>query len=191
MRTIFSVTLALLLGSCSAVDDFGKFTVGSGGGDMAASCTPGCDCIAADGTVGTPAHCRVAPLGAFDCPHSTKAGGDVEVTAGNYTLDSGASPPTLTDGNGTVVMSGAVSGASALFCVTSLEIDTGVHVTVTGGRPISIVADTLIHQSSGSWSLGGGYATDTNGAAGVAGGTNGGNGGNAGDGASEIGRAHV
>ncbi|HEY2742995.1 MAG TPA: hypothetical protein VGL86_00170, partial [Polyangia bacterium] len=188
MRTISSVAVvlgvALALGSCSAVDNFGKFTVGSGSNDMAAAagCTPGCDCIPADSTLGIPAHCRVTPLGGFDCLMTARAGADVEVPAGNYTLDSGASPPTLTDGSGTLVMSGAASGNTALFCVGSLTIDGGVHVTLTGGRAVAIVADSLIHQQNGSWSLGGGYASDENGAAGVGGGSNGGASGSAGDG---------
>ncbi len=186
MRTIFSFAAVLALSSCSAIDNFGKFTVGTASDDMAggAGCTPGCDCIPADSTLGIPAHCRVAPLGGFDCLTSVRAGADVEVPAGNYTLDSAASPPTLTDGMGTLIMSGTVSGSSALFCVGSLTIDTGAHVTLTGNRAVAIVADSLIHQQNGSWTLGGGYANDTNGAAGVAGGTNGGSGANAGDGAS-------
>ncbi|HEX9100986.1 MAG TPA: hypothetical protein VF997_02215, partial [Polyangia bacterium] len=136
------------MASCSAIDDFGKFTVSNidmaGGG-----CTPGCDCIAADTTLGLPDHCRVAPLNGFTCPagaHTT-----LNLPAGTYQLDPGASPPLLTDSTGRAVLTGVQTMGVALFCVGSLVGDQGVHVVVVNNSPIVIVADSMIRLGNGSW----------------------------------------
>ncbi len=177
MRAISSLVVLAAFASCSAIDNFGKFTVG--GGDMGGGCTPGCDCIAADSAVGVPAHCRVAPLGAFACTgtHAT-----VTLAAGEYHLDSGAVPPELDDPSGKPVATGVVNGVTALFCVGSFVSAPGTHITIVNDRPVAIVADSLVRMSTSAWTLGGGYATDMNGAPGFAGGSFGGTGGIAGDG---------
>jgi hypothetical protein len=175
--------MVALLGSCSAIDNFGKFTVGTSVDMSGGGCTPGCDCIAADAALGVPEHCRVVPLNGFNCAGAGANHSTITLAPGTYQLDSGAVPPVLSDANSVVVMTGVQSNGDALFCVGSLVGDQGVHVIVVNDSPVVIIADSMIRLTSGSWSVAGGYATDRNGASGAAGGSGGGTNGNAGQGA--------
>src|SRR5262249_51533603 len=161
---------------CSAIDNFGKFSVGST--DMAGGCTPGCTCIPADSGLGVPDHCALAPSNGISCTGLPKSAGTVTVSAGTYTIDSGASTPIMTDPSSNTVRPGSVAGNTAFFCIGSWVAAGGGRIVFTGNRPVAIVADSLIRHTNGAWILAGSYATDANGAAGVAGGTAGGSGGN-------------
>ena len=148
MRAISSLCLVAALASCTAIDDFGKFTVG-GGVDMAGGgCTPGCNCIPADPTLGVPDHCSVAPLNGFSCG-SASAKPTVTLGPGTYQLDSGATPPVLTDVNGAALMTGAQMNGVAQFCVGSLVADQSAHVIVVNDTPVVIIADSIIRWQSG------------------------------------------
>ena len=181
MRALSSLVVVVALGSCSAIDDYGKFTVG-GGVDMGGGCMAGCDCIAGDAALGVPDHCRVGPLNAFNCTAVSSSRPVVTLAAGIYQLDTSAQPPVLNDSSGHAVMSGIDSGVTALFCIGSLVADQNVHINVVGNRPTAIIADSLIRMAMGSWTLAGAYATDMAGGSGVGGGSNGGATGNAGAG---------
>jgi len=186
LRAIASLAVVVALGSCSAVDNFGKFTVGDGGADLslAGGCTAGCDCIVGNAALGVPDHCRVTPLNGFICPPIGGGRPTVTLSAGTYTLDTGAVPPAISGSDGRAVLDGVMQNGIALFCVGSLVADQGVHVVVVNDAPVVFVADSVIRISGGSWTLGGGYASDQNGASGFAGGTTGGTNGGSGEGAS-------
>jgi hypothetical protein len=91
------------------------------------------------------------PLNPLDFPTL----GSVTLTSGAYTIDTGATPPTLI---GPVTLSGTVSGSGvAVFRFDDLNVNPGAIITVTGGtgtRPVALLA-------SGSLTLAG--AINTNG----------------------------
>jgi hypothetical protein len=160
--------LLVLVSGCSAIDDFGKFTVA--GSDMAGGgCTPSCNCVPANAALGVPDHCAIVPSNSFTC---TVGGPTVMLTGGDYTVDTGASPPTFGKPSDNIP-NGTVQGPDAVFCFGSLVTSGPSRLNVTGNRPLIIVADSVV-RFSGSIILGGGYAGDDKGATGTAGGTNGG-----------------
>lgn len=174
MRAGSSLVLAaaVALGGCSAIDDFGRFTVG--GGDMG-GCTPGCTCIPADPMLDVPEHCALAPSNGIDCSGAPRDADDVALTGGEYILNTGdplsTSPPTLM-GPG-VGVTGNVAGLSAVFCIGSLVATMPSRLSVIGHRTLVIVADSVV-RFTGTIALGGNYAIDDKGAPGTAGGTSGG-----------------
>jgi hypothetical protein len=182
LRAISSLVLVAAFASCSAIDNFGKFTVAAGVDMAGGGCTAGCNCIAADAALGVPDHCAITPSNGITCSGVQKSAATVTIAGGMYTIDSGASPPVLSDPSGNRVMTGTVAGNFALFCIGSWVADGAGHVVVVGNRPVAIVADSLMRMTNGSWAIAGSYAIDDNGAAGVGGGSNGGSAGNSGAG---------
>ena len=167
-------SFVLLLGGCTAIDNFGQFKIGSvAGADLGSSCTDGCTCIAADPTLNIPAHCAFAPSNSLTC-----AGHDADTLSldGAYTIVTGdpaasTTPPRMT-GPG-ISIAGSVDGNVATFCIGSLITTGSSTIAITGHRPLAILADSNI-QFSGTITLGGVYAIDENGTAGGPGGTPGG-----------------
>ena len=170
MRATSSLVLVVALAGCSAIDDFGKFTVIGDGG---AGCTGGCDCIPADATLDVPDHCAPTPSNGYSC--NAHGAGLVTLAGGVYMLDSGdptsGNAPTLS-GSG-VQVAGTVQNGSAVFCIGSLVTASPSRLVVVGHRPVVIVADSDVH-FSGAIAMGGVYAVDEHGAPGLAGGTAGG-----------------
>lgn len=171
-----SLLLLLLWSGCTAIDDFGKFTVG--GADMGGGCTPGCRCVPADAALGVPEHCAIVPTNSFTCP---VGGPTVTLTGGDYVVDTSLTPPRFGSAADNIP-DGTVQGPEAVFCFGSLVTARPSHVDVVGNRPLVIVVDSVV-RFSGTFTLGGGYATDDKGASGNAGGTNGGDSENPGAGA--------
>jgi hypothetical protein len=181
LRAISSLLIVAFAG-CTAIDDFGKFTVG-GAADLGTTCMGGCNCVPGTPALGVPDHCAIAPSNLLSCAGVPRAAEVLTLPAGAYTLDSGATPPVLVDSNSGRVMTGAIQGTAAVFCVGSLVADSNARITITGNRLVGIVADSLVRVTAGSFILAGEYAVDASGGHGVAGGSDGGASGNAGSGA--------
>ena len=172
MRALSSVLV--LLAGCSAIDDFGRFTVAAGDMGAAGGCTPGCACISGDAALGVPQHCAIQPSNGLRCSAASASGGLVTLGNGQYTFDTGdgTTPPTLST-SGAPPLVGSVQNGVAVFCVGSLVTSSTGRVLVTGKRPLAIVADSLV-RFSGALVIAGAYAVDERGAVGIAGGSNGG-----------------
>jgi hypothetical protein len=57
--------MLLAAAGCTAIDNFGKFTLGDGG--SSSGCTPDCDCIHANTNLNVPEHCYVQPANGITC----------------------------------------------------------------------------------------------------------------------------
>ncbi|MGZ3440918.1 MAG: hypothetical protein ACXVDD_15445, partial [Polyangia bacterium] len=137
MRALSSLLVVAFAG-CTAIDDFGKFTVG-GGADLGTTCTAGCTCVPGTPALGVPDHCAIVPSNLVSCAGVPRAAAVLTLPAGAYTLDSGATPPVLDDSGGAHLMTGNIQGTAALFCIGSLVADSNARITITGNRPVGIV----------------------------------------------------
>lgn len=140
-------------------------------GRVRASWTPRSAALLATVALLVPPAARADPLNPLDFPSL----GAVTLAAGAYTIDTGATPPTIT---GPINLMGAVygNGASgiAVFSFDALTIPADVSIAVTGNRPLALLSAGDMNIASTLSVNGGNGQTSGLGGAGVAGGGAGG-----------------